>query len=231
MTSVTTTSTSRPSSSSGRPPGLAVEVEVTDSAFGDLGPRLEERGDVAWARQVHGATALAVDAPGCAGEADALVTATPGLRLAVRAADCGPLVLASTAGRPCVGVVHVGWRGARDGVVEAAAAALRSLSGSDAVTGWLGPCIRSCCYEFGDDERDQVAAVLGDSVRGTTSWGAPSLDLPAAVAAAAHRAGVELTGSDGRCTACALDGSGRPLLFSHRARSDRARHGVLACLR
>jgi copper oxidase (laccase) domain-containing protein len=187
--------------------------------------------DVAWARQVHGTTVVTVDRPGCAGEADALVTATPGLRVAVRAADCGPLVLAPTGGRPCVAVVHVGWRGGRDGVVAAAAATVRELAGVPGVTGWLGPCIHPCCYRFGADDLDEVAAALGPQVRGTTADGLPALDLPAAVAAAAAAAGVELDGADGRCTACHVDGSGRPTLFSHRARGDAARHGVLACLR
>lgn len=194
---------------------------------------------MAWARQVHGTGVLVVDRPGLAGKADALVTTRPGLRLAVRAADCGTLVLASAgdARQPSVGVVHAGWRGTRDGIVAAAAAALRATSGTDGVLGWLGPCIGPCCYAFGPDDLAAVSAVLGPAVRATTSTGAPALDLRAAVAAAAAAADVELVGVDGRCTACAVEGDGdddadgRPEFFSHRARGDRARHGVLACLR
>jgi copper oxidase (laccase) domain-containing protein len=208
---------------------------VADRAGGDLGARLREREDVAWARQVHGTTVLVVDGPGCAGDGDALVTASPGLRVAVRAADCGPLVLAAQTGggqrgAGCVGVVHVGWRGGRDGIVAAAADAIRNLSGTDEVLGWLGPCIRSCCYRFGEDDLDGVAAVLGDDVRAATSAGDPALDLPAAIGRAASMAGVVLLGSDGRCTACSVDDLGRPRFFSHRARGDAERHGVLACL-
>ena len=230
MTSVTTTSTSRHSSSSGRAPRLAADVEVTARVDGDLNAVVAKSSDVAWAKQVHGSRVLVVDGPGCAGEGDALVTTTPGLRLAVRAADCGPLVLAAAGGRPCVAVAHVGWRGARDGVVAAAAGAVRRLSGSDEVRGWLGPCIRPCCYAFGGHDLDALAAALGDGVRATTATGGLALDLPAAIGLAAASAGVRLTGADGRCTACHRDAAGAPTFYSHRARGDTARHGVLACL-
>lgn len=231
MTSVTTTSTSRPSSSSGRAPFPGVVVEVTARSDGDLNAALAGSGDVAWAHQVHGATVLEVDRPGSAGDGDALVTTTRGLRLAVRAADCGQLVLAPAGGRKCVAVAHVGWRGGRDGVVAAAAGVIRGISGVEEVRAWLGPCIGPCCYRFGEDDIDAVAAALGDGVRSVTSAGDPALDLPEAVALAAAAAGVVLVGSDGRCTACARDVDDRPRFFSHRARGDVARHGVLACLR
>jgi copper oxidase (laccase) domain-containing protein len=206
---------------------------VTGRAGGDLNALLPERDDVAWAHQVHGTGVLLVDRPGLAGEADALVTTTPGLRLAVRAADCGTLVLAAPDGapHPCVAVVHAGWRGTARGVVATAAAAVRRASGAHRVLGWLGPCIGPCCYAFGADDLDAVAAALGPEVRATTSFGHPALDLRAAIASAATRAGVELVGGDGSCTACATGPDGRPVYFSHRARGDSARHGVLACLR
>ena len=232
----TTTSTSPPSSSSGPVSRLSALVEATSRADGDLTAALGERSDVAWARQVHGTGVVVVDAPGWAGDGDALVTTTPGLRLAVRAADCGMLVLVSVAdaaagGRDCVGVVHAGWRGATGGVIGAAADAVRRLSGRRQVQGWMGACIRSCCYAFGDADLAEVAGVLGPAVAATTADGRPALDLPAALAGAAAGAGVELVGADGRCTACSTDDHGRPTFFSHRARGDVARHGVLACLR
>jgi len=231
MTSATTTSTSLPSSSSGEAPGLAAAVELTGQALGDLNALLPRMDDVAWALQCHGTAVVVVDGPGCAGQADALVTTTPGLRLGIRVADCGPMVLCSGAGRRCVAVVHAGWRGTRDGVIAAAADVVRRLSGDDEVRGWLGPCIGPCCYQFGEDEVEALAGILGPCVRATTSAGAVGLDLPAAIAAAGAMAGVDMTGSDGRCTACDVDRSGAPTFFSHRARGDVARHGVLACLR
>ena len=109
---------------------------------------------LATARQVHGTTALVVDAPwdnGPAPEADALVTRRPGLLLGVLSADCGPLLLAD----PAAGVVaaaHAGWKGALGGVVEATVATMVRLGADPArITGTLGPCIAQSSYEVGQE--------------------------------------------------------------------------------
>ncbi|RKZ12214.1 hypothetical protein DRQ50_12285, partial [bacterium] len=51
----------------------------------------------AWTKQVHGGVVLYADAPGCAGEADALWSDRPGLGVVGRSADC-PLILVSLGG-------------------------------------------------------------------------------------------------------------------------------------
>src|SRR5205823_9098948 len=50
---------------------------------------------------------------------DALVTADPGLWLAIYAADCVPVLVLDTA-TPAIAAVHAGWRGTAAGVVPAA---------------------------------------------------------------------------------------------------------------
>jgi hypothetical protein len=174
--------------------------------------------------QVHGSTVLLVDGPGVAGEADGLVTMRRDLALLAKAADCGTLAVADEAG--IVGVAHAGWRGLQLGIVDALAVAVRDL-GATAPVGILGPCIGPCCYAFGAADLDAVAAAVGPDVRSTTTDGAPALDLAAGVAAACARAGIDLVATDPRCTSCADDGRA---LYSHRARGDRERHGVLAWL-
>jgi YfiH family protein len=176
-----------------------------------------------WLRQVHGARVVVVGEPGqwAGADADAAVTAVPGAALAVHTADCVPVVLA---GDGVVGVAHAGWRGLAAGVVEATAAALDEIGPAGEIRATIGPCIRVECYAFGPDDLDRVAAVLGDGVRGTTSTGAPALDLTAAVGAALERAGVTEVADDGSCTAC-----GRQW-FSHRARRDRGRQAAVAWL-
>lgn len=165
-----------------------------------------------WLHQVHGATAVVVDAPGQhAGEdADAAVTATPGCTLVVRTADCAPVVLL---GRRSVGLVHAGWRGLLEGVVPAAVAAMAALD-DPPLTAHLGPCIRAGCYEFTGPERDALAARFGPSVRATTTWGTPAVDLPAVVAAAVAEAGVPALEDVAGCTACDRR------WYSHRAHGD-----------
>jgi YfiH family protein len=143
-----------------------------------------------WLRQVHGAGVVDADAPSppeTPPEADAAVTATRGLPLAVVTADCAPIVLASP---DAVGVVHAGHRGLAAGVIEAAVARVRA-HGSEDVHAFLGPCIRAASYEFGAAELDQLVGEFGTAVEGRTAWGTRALDLPAGVRVALARAGVE----------------------------------------
>jgi copper oxidase (laccase) domain-containing protein len=170
---------------------------------------------------VHGARVVEVTAPGehAGAEADAAVTAVPGCTLAVRTADCAPVVLLGTR---TVGLVHAGWRGLVAGVVEATVGALTDL-GDPPTAARLGPCIRPGCYEFRGPELAGVVERFGPEVRGTTSWGTPALDLPAAVRAAL--APFDLVPEDrSGCTACDRR------WYSHRARAEVERFATLAWL-
>ena len=151
-------------------------------------------------------------------DADALVTATPGCTLAVRTADCAPIVLRGAA---TVGLVHAGWRGLVAGVIERAAEVMAEL-GDPPVSAVLGPCIRPGCYEFAGDDLDLLADRFGDEVRATTMWGTPALDLTAAVRSSCGAAGVSELDDHGACTAC------DPRWFSHRARAEPERFVTLA---
>lgn len=169
--------------------------------------------------QVHGSDVGSVVAATVEGAevrgVDALVTAEPERALAVQVADCIPLLLASSEGP--VAAVHAGRRGLVAGVVEAALGALARL-GAPAPTlrAALGPAIGGCCYEVPADMRAAVAS-RHPAAAATTSWGTPSLDLPAAVETILTDAGATVVEDAGAgdlgCTRC--DGDGR--WFSHRA--------------
>lgn len=199
-------------------------VVFTDRSHGDLAvaPGGVDGAPEPWTvlRQVHGARVVVVTAPGehRGEEADAAVTATPGCTLVVRVADCAPVALEADG---VVGVAHAGWRGLAEGVLPRTIAAMRELGATD-IRATLGPCIRPGCYEFGAEDLDRVAAEVGDHVRGTTTWGTPALDVPAAVRAALAAAGVTDVHDAGTCTACSPDH------WSHRARGDRERQAVVA---
>ncbi len=154
-------------------------------------------------RQVHGTSVVTAERvhPGPAPEADAAVTAEPGLPLTVLTADCAPLALVAD---DAVAAVHAGWRGLLGGVIEAAVGRLRELDGG-AVRAVLGPCIQPDRYPFGAAELDAVAARLGVGVRATTPDGQPALDLPAAVGAALATAGVSDVADVDVCTAASPD--------------------------
>ncbi|MBV8159857.1 MAG: polyphenol oxidase family protein [Acidimicrobiia bacterium] len=173
-----------------------------------------------WLRQVHGDSVVTVTTPGggAGTKADAAVTAAPECALAVLAADCAPVALVSPQG--VVAAVHAGWRGLLGGVLQRAVDIAHSL-GATELRAVLGPCIHAECYEFGAGDLDAVAAELGAAVRGATREGRPALDVPAGVAAALGRAGVDRLDDVGVCTACSTS------YYSWRARGEVARQAMV----
>ena len=151
-----------------------------------------------WLDQVHGVHVHGASEPTrIPPEADAAVTATRGLPLAVLTADCAPVALACD---DAVGVVHAGHRGLEHGVIESAVAALRRI-GTGAVRAYLGPCIRPARYEFGAADLARLVARFGPGVEGRTREGRPAFDVPAAVRAALAGCGVDDLDDSGICTA------------------------------
>lgn len=157
--------------------------------------------------QVHGCDVVVVsDEPVERVDADALVTDRPDVVLAVRAADCVPVLLADAAAG-VVGAAHSGRPGLAAGVVPATVARMRALGAGD-ITAWIGPHVCGACYEVPADLQAEVGAIEPASVA-TTSWGTPSLDLGAGVRAQLERDGVTVV-DVGRCTRESPD------LFSYR---------------
>jgi len=109
--------------------------------------------------QVHSARALPVSGPlSIRPEADALVTATPGVLLAVLTADCQPVLFADPKAR-VVGAAHAGWRGAVDGVLEATLAAMETLGARRSqISAVIGPTISQSAYEVGPEFFDRFRA-------------------------------------------------------------------------
>jgi len=178
----------------------------------------------AWTQldEVHGTVVRVVERPGDFDGAvgDGAVTRCPGAVLAVWVGDCAPVVLVGQSG--AVGVVHAGWRGALAGVLEHALVSMGSIGAGD-VRAVLGPCVHACCYEFGSDDMQPFVERLGGAVVGRTTWGTPSLDMPAVVNGVLAERQVPVVRVGG-CTACS---GGR--WFSHR-RGDRGRHVMAVSL-
>ena len=113
-------------------------------------------------------------------------------------ADCLPIAIAATAGRPAIAVVHAGWRGLAAGVVEASVAALAA----DATAAVIGPSVGPCCYEVGPEVSGRFDPDLTrDRI----------LNLWDAAERALRRAGVERVDRLDLCTRCNAE-----LFFSHR---------------
>jgi YfiH family protein len=153
---------------------------------------------LATAGQVHGARVVEVTAPGHHPECDALVTRIPDVVLAVTTADCMSLLYVSPHG---VAAAHAGWRGTDAGIPVATLEALcmRSKCAPGDVAVHIGPCIRGCCYEVGDE----VAALFpAEALRAVN--GRARLDLPTVARMALRAAGVPVTSihDTGACSAC-----------------------------
>jgi YfiH family protein len=130
---------------------------------GDSRPRLSGRakldGNCLWplvtVRQIHSDIIRCIDAvPEGQLSGDGLITATPGLLLAIQTADCLPVILVDTK-RHVVGVFHAGWRGTVSRIVEKGVGEMHRCYGTNPrdLKAAIGPGIQGCCYEVGEEVR------------------------------------------------------------------------------
>lgn len=154
--------------------------------------------------QIHSPDVQVIDAPfeRARPKADALVTTTPGLIMAVLTADCGPVLFADQKAG-VVGAAHAGWRGAVAGVLENTVEAMERLGARrDGIAAVLGPTISQANYEVGPELRDAVlAAPGGDDARFTPSQrdGHWMFDLPGFILARLQHCGIQAAVT-GHCT-------------------------------
>jgi len=149
--------------------------------------------------QVHSARCVTVDAPwsdDARPEADALVTARPGVLLGIVTADCAPVLFADRR-VGVVGAAHAGWKGAIGGVTDATIAAMEALGARRAdIVAAIGPCILQASYEVDDAF---LARFLGESSGNAHHFAAGrpghwQFDLEAYVAARLESAGIDAIG-------------------------------------
>jgi polyphenol oxidase len=113
--------------------------------------------------QVHGAAVCVIrrgtPLPDSRPEADVLVSDAPDVAIAIRAADCVPLLMADRV-TGAVAAVHAGWRGTAARACVAALTAMQREFGTQpkSIIAAIGPCIRPCCYQVGPDLVDAFAA-------------------------------------------------------------------------
>ncbi|WP_439139198.1 peptidoglycan editing factor PgeF [Roseicyclus sp.] len=116
--------------------------------------------------QVHSATAVTLhDRPLDRPRADAIVTNTPGLALAILTADCQPVLFADRKAG-VIGAAHAGWRGALDGVLEATIAQMLAAGAQLAdIHAVIGPTISQRAYEVGQEFLERFLHEDPDSAR------------------------------------------------------------------
>ena len=116
---------------------------------------------LATVHQIHSPDVVVVDEhyDGARPQADALVSATPGMVLGVLAADCGPILFCDPEAR-VIGAAHAGWKGALYGVLENTITAMEKLGATrQNILASLGPSIGRQNYEVGPEFVERFLAV------------------------------------------------------------------------
>ena len=179
-----------------------------------------------WLEQVHGIKVIVIDDRNVGSArtrppiADSVVTRLADVPLAIRVADCLPVLIADNAGTS-VAAAHAGWRGLAAGVLEATIQRMQASPAS--LVAWLGPAIGPRAFEVGDDVReafcrDDVDARASFVQRSPGKWMA---DLPALARRRLAAAGVrQVTGGEH----CTLSDASR--FFSYRRDRTTARMGA-----
>ncbi|HEX8875966.1 MAG TPA: polyphenol oxidase family protein [Phycisphaerales bacterium] len=165
-------------------------------------------------------------------KADAVVTDDPTRLLAVRVADCCPILLTDAEGT-VVAAVHAGWRGvvcesaagdasgpARRGVLAPTVRAMLDL-GARSIHAAIGPCISFDRFEVGAEVLSAFRAVFGEGcdqrrlIR-VAGEGKGFVNLQACLEEQLRALGVTGVDTIARCTAGEPD-----LFFSHRRENGR----------
>ena len=166
--------------------------------------------------QVHSKRVVYVREPGIYEDTDALVTDKKGLCLSVKTADCVPLMLCDIK-HQIVGLVHAGWRGVVAGIITSTIDMMKEIFASEAadIIAGIGPAIRKCCYEIGNEV---AAKFLSSEVE--ERYGRLYLDLTTATKNRLMSNGILTENIDdiSLCTSCLED-----QFYSHRR--DKGRTG------
>jgi len=115
-----------------------------------------------WLQQVHGTHIVDAAQPAAGGEpqADAALSAQPGVICAVLVADCLPVLLADRSGS-VVAAAHAGWRGLAAGILQATVAAMRQRAPAIGdIDAFLGPAIGPSAFEVGPEVLSALRAML-----------------------------------------------------------------------
>jgi len=185
---------------------------------------------VAILRQVHSdrvfkaSKAQLADPP----QGDGWVSAEPELLVAIQTADCLPVLLVDPQQR-VVAAVHAGWRGTVQRIASKAVHRMQTEFGSHPgnCLAVVGPAIRRCCYEVGEEVVEAFAKEFEGSAgffskppgSKATRSNSQCVDLAEACRSQLLDAGMAAKKifTDGPCTACEKE-----RFFSHRGDAGKA---------
>jgi YfiH family protein len=137
---------------------------------------------------------------------DALWSSDSGTALGIKVADCLPITIADM-DHGVIANIHSGWRGAAQKIAAEALDVLgvETLFDAPAAQAWLGPSIRRCCFEVGEEVVQQFRASYAEAERFVDRGRAkPHIDLPGLTTALLMERGVSPDNihDSGLCTRC-----------------------------
>lgn len=171
---------------------------------------IQPKAQLAGLYQVHGNRCITLDAGSdLTGrpEADAMVTATPGIMLGILTADCVPLLFYDREAH-VIGAAHAGWKGALAGITNSTLAAMESLGARrEHITAAIGPSIGRASYEVDDGfvARFIAADPANEAFFAPNRPGHAMFDIAAYVAMRLAKAGVKRIGITGEDTYAEAD--------------------------
>ena len=122
---------------------------------------------VFWRKQIHGddilvAEGTAADAKNYP-DADAYITDENNLPIAIRTADCVPVFIFDPQKR-AIGLAHAGWKGTAKSIAAKTAQRMQDKYASRCydLKIVLGPSIRACCYQVGEEFRDYFPSHIAE---------------------------------------------------------------------
>jgi YfiH family protein len=179
------------------PPGVPRGFKVFYTTI-DFDGRIDERirdfvspATLSSCHQVHGAKICR--APVNESECDALWSDDKNAALAIKVADCLPVSIIDPK-NSVIANIHSGWRGT---VQNITAATLAAIGGAPRFA-FLGPTIRVCCFEVGEEVAAQFDAKFVDRSLGPK----PHVDIAAFTTAVLRARGIENIVDTGLCTRC-----------------------------
>ncbi len=165
-------------------------------------------------KQIHSDRVVEAGAGAPREEADAVITALPGVWLPVRTADCLPILLADPV-HHAVAAIHAGWRGVVGGIAAKTVAGMSRRYGSrpGGLLAAIGPGIGVCCFEVGPEVAEQFRIAHPEALREAQEIAPQTreglrekahIDLAAAVVKQLTEAGIspERIAQARRCTRC-----------------------------
>jgi YfiH family protein len=132
---------------------------------------------------------------------DALIADEKNVALGIKVADCLPVTMVDPS-HSVIANIHSGWRGAVQQITAATLDALEreTAFAAAAARAYLGPSIRVCCFEVGEEVASQFPARFVERSRAK-----PHVDLAAFTKDVLETRGIQHVIDTGLCTRC--DGS------------------------